>query len=188
MNILSAFIVALGLSMDNFAVTVASGCACRTGIKHSRTFAVSTVFAAAHVVMFAAGWFGGRELGRGLDRFDHWIAFCVLAFIGIKMIKEAFEKKAAPHECRVLSARTVLVLSVATSLDALLVGIALSLTSAPFWLTLWVLAGCVFVTSYAGFFLGCFLGGRFGVVMEAAGGAALLGVGAKVLLNGLGIW
>lgn len=187
MNILSAFVVALGLSMDNFAVTIASGCADRR-MHHGRTLSVSTSFAMAHVLMFCAGWWGGRELGRIIDRFDHWIAFFVLAFIGLKMIKEAFGKKEGPNLCRALSVKTVLALALATSLDALLVGMALSLSYAPFWLTLGFMAACVFVTSYSGFFLGSLLGRRFGSAMEALGGLALVGVGAKVLLSGLGIW
>lgn len=188
MNILSSFIVALGLSMDNFAVTIASGCADRGRIRHGRTFWVSFTFVMAHVIMLCAGWWGGKELGRWIDRFDHWIAFFVLVFIGVKMIKEAFEKKQGPDLCRVLSVKTVLALAVATSLDALLVGMALSLTAAPFALTLAFMAGCVFVTSYTGFFLGSFLGHKFGTLMEVLGGVALAGVGTKVLLSGLGIW
>ncbi len=188
MNILSTFIVALGLSMDNFAVTIASGCADRAQVRHGRTFWVSLAFVTAHVVMLSAGWLGGRELGRFIDRFDHWIAFVVLVFIGVKMIKEAFEKKNGPDLCRRLSAKTVLALAIATSLDALLVGMALSLTAAPFGLTLAFMTGCVFVTSYTGFFLGSYLGKRFGTLMEVLGGLALAAVGTKVLLSGLGIW
>lgn len=188
MNILSALAVALGLSMDNFAVTIASGCGCGKSVRRKHAFWISLSFALAHVLMFGAGWLGGRELGRFIDRFDHWIAFFVLAFIGAKMIKEAFSKKEEPDWCRVISARTVLALAVATSLDALLVGIALSLSSAPFWLTMWFLAGCVFATSYTGFYLGVYLGARFGAAMEALGGLALIAAGSKVLLGGLGIW
>ena len=187
MNILSALVVALGLSMDNFAVTLACGCAdCR--VRHGRTFCVSVSFALAHIIMFCAGWLGGRELGRWMDHFDHWVAFVALVYIGFKMIKETFEKKEGLDLRNLVSAKTVAALAVATSLDALLVGMALSLTAAPFGLTLGFLAVCVFITSYAGFFLGCFLGRRFGKVMEALGGVALVGVGTKVLLSGLGIW
>ena len=187
MNILSALLVALGLSMDNFAVTLACGCAdCR--IRHGRAFGVSVSFTVAHVIMFCTGWWGGAELGRWIDRFDHWIAFVVLVFIGAKMVKESLESKKGPDLQRLVSVRSVAALAVATSLDALLVGMALSLTAAPFWLTLCFMAGCVFVTSYAGFFLGCFLGSRFGRLMEALGGIVLAGVGTKVLLAGLGIW
>ncbi|MBQ7908317.1 MAG: manganese efflux pump [Elusimicrobiaceae bacterium] len=187
MNVLSSFIVALSLSMDNFAVTIASGCSAGRDLRFKHIFSVSMCFVMAHVLMFSAGWFGGKELGRVIDRFDHWAAFVVLVFIGLKMVKEAFEKKENPNLCRIISFKSILALALATSLDALLVGIALSLTAAPFALTLLSMAVCVFVTSYAGFYLGNFLGARFGTAVEVLGGVALAGVGVRVLLSGLGI-
>ncbi len=187
MNVLSSFIVALSLSMDNFAVTIASGCTCGKDLRFKHIFGVSLCFVVAHALMLSAGWFGGKELGRLIDRVDHWLAFLVLCFIGIKMIKEAFEKKENTTLCLIPSFKTILLLAVATSLDALLVGMALSLTRAPYLLTLCFMMGCVFVTSYAGFYLGNFLGRRFGTWMEVLGGVALVGVGTKVLLSGLGI-
>lgn len=187
MSMLSALLVALGLSMDNFAVTIASGC--RGGpIRHKPTLLISFSFALAHILMLSAGWWGGRELGRFLDRFDHWIAFAVLVFIGGKMVKESFQEQAGPNLCHALALKTLLALAVATSLDALGVGMALSLTQAPYVLTLCFMAGCVFITSYSGFFLGAWLGCRFGKVMETLGGLVLCLVGTKVLLSGLGIW
>lgn len=187
MSMLSALFVALGLSMDNFAVTIASGC--RGGqIRHKQTFLISLSFAVAHIIMLSAGWWCGRELGRFFDRFDHWIAFAVLVFIGAKMVKESFEEQTGPNLCHALELKTLLALAVATSLDALGVGMALSLTQAPYVLTLCFMTGCVFVTSYSGFFLGAWLGCRFGKVMETLGGLVLCLVGTKVLLSGLGIW
>ena len=90
--------------------------------------------------------------------------------------------------CVLHSFKTLLALSVATSLDALLVGIGLAFTEAPFWVTVLTLTACVFVTSWAGFYLGAFLGRKFGKVMEALGGLALILIGLKLLLEGLGIW
>lgn len=187
MNVLSSFIVALSLSMDTFAVTIASGCACGRSLRFKHIFSVSACFVLAHVIMLSTGWFCGKELGRFIDKVDHWLAFLVLCFIGIKMVKEAFEKKQEPQLCQLISFKTILVLAVATSLDALLVGVALSLTAAPYFLTLFSMMGCVFVTSYIGFYLGNFLGRRFGTWMEVLGGIALAAVGTKVLLSGLGI-
>lgn len=188
MNILSAFVVALSLSMDNFALTLACGCAERGGLKRAQVLLVGGLFALAHVVLFSAGWLGGREAGILFDRFDHWVAFLVLAFIGLKMVKESFSNKNEPSVCSLFKLRNALTMAVATSLDALFVGVALSITGAPFWLTLVLLAACVMVTSCTGFYLGGWLGKKFGAVMEGLGGAALTAVGIKVLLNGLGIW
>jgi putative Mn2+ efflux pump MntP len=187
MSVLSSFIVALSLSMDNFAVSIASGCACGKELRFKHICGVSLCFVLAHALMLSAGWFGGKELGHFVESVGHWLAFLVLGFIGIKMIKEAFEKKENPTLCQLISFKTISILALATSLDALLVGLALSLTKAPYLLTLGFMTGCVFVTSYAGFCLGNFLGRRFGTWMEVLGGVALVGVGVRVLLIGLGI-
>ena len=174
--------------MDNFAVTVASGCTKSGPLHVKRILLIGASFALAHMVMLSLGWFGGWELGHYIDRWDHWIAFLMLVFVGLKMIKETWENKAAPDFGNGLSLRTMLLLCIATSLDALGVGIALSLEKAPFLATLISMAVCVFVTSYAGFLLGQMLGERFGKVMEVVGGLVLIGLGTKILLNGLGIW
>lgn len=191
MLILSGLLVALSLSMDNFAVTIAAGCAEHCRLRARTVWGVSAAFAAAHFVMFTAGWLCGEQLGRWIDRFDHWVAFAVLVFIGARMVRGAFEKQAdkeASALCRLNTAQTVVALAIATSLDALLVGVALSLTDAPFWLTVITLTFCVLGTSCLGFWLGAKLGHSFGKIMEALGGVALAGIGTKLLLGGLGIW
>lgn len=185
MNILSSLLVALGLSMDNFAVSIASGC-CNRKISWRYSVSVSVLFALAHVVMFSAGWFGGRELGRFISSVDHWIAFVVLAFIGARMVWQARgPEETDPELCRVHTLGTLLMLSVATSIDALLVGVGLSFTAAPYLLTTGTLAVCVLLTSLTGFVLGSYLGRRFGRVMEALGGLALVAIGVKLLVEGL---
>jgi len=188
MNIAAAFAIALGLCMDNFAVTLASGCVHRGPLPIRRILFVATCFMSAHIIMLSLGWLGGWELGQWVNRWDHWVAFGLLAFVGIKMIKESLENEPATDFSQSLSWRTMLFLSLATSLDALGVGIALSLENAPFWMTFIFMAICVFLTSYAGFLLGRLLGRRFGKVMEILGGVALIGIGTKILLSGLGIW
>ena len=191
MLILSGLLVALSLSMDNFAVTIAAGCAEHCRLRARTVWGVSAAFTAAHFVMFTAGWLCGEQLGRWIDRFDHWVAFAVLVFIGARMVRGAFEKQAdkeASALCRLNTAQTVVALAIATSLDALLVGVALSLTDAPFWLTVITLTFCVLGTSCLGFWLGAKLGRSFGKIMEALGGVALAGIGTKLLLGGLGIW
>lgn len=188
MNILSALLVALGLSMDNLAVTVASGCSHQNKIPPSYIGKVSALFAVAHFMMFSVGWLGGAGVDRYIGAVDHWIAFGILAFIGARMVKEAQNPQVEKETGVLHSFKTLLALSVATSLDALLVGIGLAFTGVPFWVTVVTLVLCVFVTSWAGFYLGAFLGCRFGKVMETLGGLALILIGLKLLLEGLGIW
>ena len=99
--------------MDNFAVTIAAGCAEHCRLRARTVWGVSAAFAAAHFVMFAAGWFCGEQLGRWIDRFDHWIAFAVLVFIGVRMVCGAFGKKddeEASALCRLNTAKTILAL------------------------------------------------------------------------------
>lgn len=187
MNAVSCFIVAFGLSMDNLAVCIASGCCSGGKLRFGKMLFACLCFTAAHILMFCAGWFGGRELGRWAEAFGHWIAFLGLVLIGIKMVKEALHKKQTALVCRSLSVQTLFVLALATSLDALLVAMALSLTAAPFLKTLLFMAVCVFATGMVGFYLGRFLGRRFGTIMEVLGGVALAAIGVRVLLNGLGI-
>lgn len=191
MQIWSSLLVAMSLSMDNFAVTIAAGCAEHCRLRIRTVLAVSLSFALAHFVMFSAGWLCGAQLGKHIDRFDHWIAFAVLAFIGGRMIKGAFEppqKDESAELCRLNTPKTIVALAIATSLDALLAGVGISFTPAPFGLTAGALAVCVLVTSCSGFWLGALLGRRFGKVMEALGGGALVFIGVKLLLEGLGIW
>lgn len=188
MNILSSLLVALGLSMDNWAVTIASGCAHREAIAKTYIFKVSTLFAAAHFVMFAAGWLCGAGVGKYIGAVDHWIAFLILLVIGARMVKESREAQAEADVCTLHSFKTLCALAVATSLDALLVGMGLAFTAAPFWLTVATLTVCVFVTSWSGFYVGAYLGRKFGKVMEALGGIVLMLIGVKLLLEGVGIW
>ena len=187
MNLVTSLAIALGLCMDNFAVTLASGCGHRGPLLKSHILLAGSCFALAHVVMFSVGWFGGWELGQRMNRWDHWLAFALLVFVGLKMIKESVENEPAPDFSRSISWRMLLFLSLATSLDALGVGAALSLENAPFLITLLFMALCVFLTSYVGFVLGRLLGRRFGKIMEIAGGIVLIGLGGKILLSGLGI-
>ncbi len=187
MNILSSFLVAVGLSMDNLAVTVSAGCSRSTHNCGRLIIQVSVLFALMHFVMFAVGFESGtwvhasRTLGA-------WIAFAILVFIGLRMIKNAF----GPGEevsCPIFtSLKTQLALAVATSLDALFVGAGLALAGAPFWQTQAALVVCVFLTSLCGFYLGHYLGKKFGRNMEITGGAVLMLLGIKVLLEGIGIW
>ena len=173
--------------MDNLAVTVSAGCGRSSHSCIRLIVQVSLLFALAHFVMFSLGFEGGVlvHVGRTLGA---WVACAILVFIGGRMIKNAFCETDKVEGTIFTSLKTQLALAVATSLDALFVGAGLAFAGAPFWQTQIALALCVFVTSLCGFYLGHYLGQKFGRNMEVAGGAVLMLLGIKVLLEGMGIW
>lgn len=187
MNILPSFLVAVGLSMDNLAVTVSAGCSRSSHSCWRLIVQVSLLFTLAHFMMFALGFEGGVlvHAGRSLGA---WIACGILVFIGVRMIKNAFGETGEVACPIFTSLRTQISLALATSLDALFVGAGLALAQAPFWQTQAALTVCVFCTSLCGFYLGHYLGKKFGRNMEIIGGAVLVFLGLKVLLEGIGIW
>lgn len=187
MNILSSFLVAAGLSMDNLAVTVSAGCSRSRHSSARLIVQVSVLFALAHFVMFAVGFEGGVLLHVGRS-WGAWIACAILATIGIRMIASACKNEPEPACPIFTSLKVQLGLAVATSVDALLVGAGMSLAGAPFWQTQGALVFCVFGTSLCGFYLGGYLGRKFGRNMEIVGGSVLILLGIKVLLEGVGIW
>ena len=187
MNILSSFLVAAGLSMDNLAVTLAAGCERNAQGRPRLTLQVSLLFALAHFVMFALGYEGGAlvHISRSVGP---WVACGILAFIGVHMIKNAFEQHLPSRGEIFTSLHTQVALALATSLDALFVGAGMALAREPFWQTQAALALCVFITSFSGFYVGRCLGKKFGRNVEIAGGSVLVFLGVKILLEGTGIW
>ena len=184
---LSSFLVAAGLSMDNLAVTVSAGCSQQVKGHARMLWQVSLLFALAHFIMFTIGFDGGVLLHAG-KAIAPWIACAILVFIGLHMIKNAFTPKGKEQVPVLNSLRTQIMLAVATSVDALLVGAGLALATVSFWQTTIALVLCVFVTSLCGFYLGRYLGYKFGRNMEILGGLVLVFLGVKVLLEGVGIW
>lgn len=185
MNILSSFLVAAGLSMDNMAVTVSAGCSHRNHVPYHLAGQISLLFSLAHFVMFSIGFEGG-VLAHAGQRVGAWVACTLLVIIGVHMILNAFH----PDEVQqgvFASVKTQLFLAIATSLDALFVGTGMGLSHAAYWQTVLAVTGCVFVTSWGGFYAGHYLGKKFGPKMEIAGGCVLVLLGIKVLLDGISI-
>ena len=180
----------IGVSQQrNLAVTISAGCAARSRIALKRQMLASSCFTLAHLVMFSCGWFLGRGVGRYIDAIDHWVAFGILVWIGSHMIWESWHHSEEGQDfSRRIFGRALFWLAFATSVDAWLVGMGLSLVHAPFVLTATTMAISVFLTSCLGFYFGAWLGRKFGQRMEMVGGIALILLGVKLLLEGLGIW
>ena len=188
MVLLSALLVALSLSMDNLAVTVAAGCAARGRIPVREELTAGLAFALAHLLMFSGGWGLGTGVGHFVKQYAPWVACGILVCIGIHMVWSAWKESDHPHAVPRLHGKTLLWLALATSIDAWLVGMGLAFTNAPFTLTVLSMTVLVFITSWVGFYFGTWLGEKFGRRMEILGGITLVGLGAKLLLEGLGIW
>ncbi len=187
MNIVSSFLIAASLSMDNLAVTISVGCTQHLKGHRGTIWQISLLFSLAHLVMFSIGYEGGTLLHAG-----HVVGAVLscgfLVWIGARMVHAAWRPKTQPDDCTLLhSFKTQVALAVATSLDALWAGVGMAFSSAVFWQVVSALVACVFITSLSGFYLGQFLGRTFGRKMEIIGGMVLILFGGKVLLEGVGI-
>jgi putative Mn2+ efflux pump MntP len=175
--------IGVGLAMDTFAVSIATGGVYRQlHIKHALRMAL--FFGGFQALMPLLGWFAGEKLSGFISSYDHWVAFGLLAFIGGKMIYEAFEIKdveSRPQDPSNLG--VLLALSVATSIDALVVGITLTLVTKSIFEAVLVIGVITFVISYVGWELGKRAGHFFENKIEILGGLILIAIGLKILLS-----
>ncbi len=185
MNLWIILGIALALAMDAVAVSISCGIALK---KHRilQALRISGSFGLFQAVMPVVGWLAGLGFRRLIERYDHWIGFCLLVFIGCRMIYESVhvgEKKLDPTRPGVL-----FVLSVATSIDALAVGFSFSLLKTGIIGPVLLIGAVTFILS----FMAVLTGRRFGILfekkVEIAGGLILIGIGTKILLDHLGIW
>ncbi len=184
-------LVALGLSMDAFAVSVSSGI-CIPNLKFRHGLRAAASFGFFQFLMPLAGYFAGAVFRDLIREYDHWIAFGLLAFVGAKMIKEGFEVRTEAacdeEELRrrnILDPGTLVLLSFATSIDALAVGLSLSVLGQPIMLPAVIIGVLTFLVCLGGCEFGKRLGAVFERWAEVAGGAVLIGIGVKILAEHL---
>lgn len=191
MDILTLLILAIGLSMDAFAVSVCKGLAIGKTTFGQKSIA-GAWFGGFQALMPVVGYFLGVGFNDVISNYDHWIAFVLLALIGANMIREAFKKDDGCQACedekvagRSLSATKMLPLAVATSIDALIVGVSFAFLDVNIW---WAAAFIGFTTfwfSVAGVGIGTAFGTRYKSKAEIVGGVILILIGLKVLLEHL---
>jgi manganese efflux pump family protein len=186
--LIELLLVAVGLSMDAFAVAMGKGL-CMQKIQVRCATVIALFFGFFQALMPTIGWFLGRQFYRQIGSLDHWIAFALLAFIGLKMIWEATRGRNAeekPCEYKI-NYGELLALSIATSIDALAAGITFAFLDMSI-LPVAAVIGCVtFLISFAGVAIGQRFGMRFRSKAEIFGGAVLVLIGLKILLEHLGI-
>ena len=185
MGILELLLLSVGLAMDAFAVSICKGLALeRVTLKHAAI--VGAWFGVFQALMPTIGYFLGSAFEQYITAFDHWIAFALLALIGGNMIREALHPEEDSADAS-LGFRTMLLLAIATSIDALAVGVTFAFLQVNLLASVLMIGIITFGISMAGVKLGSVFGNRYQARAELAGGAILILLGVKILLEHLGI-
>ena len=176
MTLLEIFLIGIGLSMDAFAVAICKGLAMPNKVDKKGALLIALYFGVFQAMMPTLGWLLGSQFARYVTRLAPWIAFILLAWIGGNMIRESLSKE-------------LLVLAVATSIDALAVGVTFSMLELAVSIAVAViLIGCTtFVISLAGVYVGNVFGAKYKSKAEFVGGAILILIGVKILLEHFGV-
>ena len=190
MTLLEIFLVAIGLSMDAFAVAICKGLAMPT-VNKKQTLLIGAYFGVFQALMPLTGWLLGSQFARHVTKMAPWIAFVLLAWIGGSMIRESLSKKEEDEEPEPVELRhkELFILAVATSIDALAVGVSFSMVELAIPIgAAAALIGCTtFAISVGGVFVGHIFGARYKNRAEFVGGAILLLIGVKILLEHFGV-
>lgn len=190
MTLLEIFLIGIGLSMDAFAVAICKGLAMPDKMDRKGALLIALYFGVFQAVMPALGWLLGSQFARYVTQMAPWIAFVLLAWIGGSMIRESLSKEEKEEaEMGAVSHKELLVLAVATSIDALAVGVTFSMLELAVSIGAAVaLIGCTtFVISLGGVYVGNVFGARYKGKAEFVGGAILILIGVKILLEHFGV-
>ncbi len=190
MTLLEIFLIGIGLSMDAFAVAICKGLAMPDKVDRKGALLIALYFGVFQAVMPALGWLLGSQFARYVTQMAPWIAFVLLAWIGGSMIRESLSKEEKEEaEMGAVSHKELLVLAVATSIDALAVGVTFSKLELAVSIGAAVaLIGCTtFVISLGGVYVGNVFGARYKGKAEFVGGAILILIGVKILLEHFGV-
>ena len=189
MGILELFLIGVSLSMDAFAVAVCHGLSMpKLNLRHGAVIAL--FFGGFQALMPFLGWLLGSQFAQYIESVDHWVAFGLLALIGGNMVREALspedeEESACPAADR-LDLKRLFMMAVATSIDALAVGITFAFFSVPIGLAVSIIGVTTFCISLGGVVIGNFFGTRYKQRAELTGGIVLILLGTKILLEHLG--
>lgn len=178
--------IAVALAMDAFAVSISYGCRART-MTLQNTLTIALFFGFFQTFMPVIGWLAGSAFASIINSFDHWAAFAILLYIGIRMIHEGLKSDDSSGTSCVdefkLSYKKLFLLSIATSIDALAVGLSLALIDYPIAVPAMVIGIVTFVFSFAGIKMGCTLNGLLGRKVEIFGGIILILIGIKIVME-----
>lgn len=186
MSLWSIVLIALGVSADAFAASIASGVKMRT-LRYRYVAEIALTFAVFQMVMPLIGWALASQFSAFLAPFDHWVAFGLLGIIGLKMIWDAFhlDDDHTVEDGRV-NFRQLLLLGLATSIDAAAIGVSLALLDVSIVQAVLIIGAITFIVAFLGVVLGQKIGSKFRKPAEIIGGLVLIGIGVRILVDHLG--
>lgn len=183
MGLLTILLISVGLAMDAFAVSISSGIAIKR-LEIKSFIKIGSFFGMFQGIMPILGWSLGNNFAKNVESYSKWIAFFLLILIGGKMIYESFVIEEDLEKKDILSMLNLLFLAIATSIDALAVGITFSVLKINILEPAIIIGGVTFILSIIGVYIGNKLGDLFGNKIEIIGGVILIGIGIKILIVG----
>ncbi|MCC7551591.1 MAG: manganese efflux pump MntP family protein [Methanobacterium sp.] len=183
MDVFSMFFLAVGLAMDSFSVSITRGMILKCNLKYA--FIIALFFGVFQALMPVAGWLAGEQLAVLVKLWAPWIAFILLLIIGGKMVYEGLSHAEEDEICQIFSIKDILVLSIATSIDAFAVGVSFAFLNTPILLPILIIGLVTFALSFIGVYIGKRVGHLFEGKIEVLGGVILIGIGLKILLENL---
>lgn len=187
MTFFELFLIGIGLSMDAFAVSICKGLSMQK-IDKKYTLCIGLFFGGFQALMPLTGYLLGSRFSGYIERFDHWIAFVLLALIGFNMIKESREEEKEEEKPYAgVNFKELLILAVATSIDALAVGVSFAFLGVRIAPAVTLIGCTTFVLTLVGVWVGNLFGSRYKSRAELTGGIILILIGVKILLEHLGV-
>lgn len=184
MDFITITAIALGLSFDTFAVSLSCGVV-NFRIIFRQAVRIAFVLAFFQGGLTIAGYFLGSAISSSLKTIDHWIALCLLVFLGLKMIVDGLKKKEKTEPVDYTNSLILVTMAIGTSIDAFAVGISFALLEVQIWFAGLIIAGVTFLASMSAIRIGKSAGEKLGQRVEIAGGLILIAIGIKIFLEHL---
>lgn len=181
MDFITLLLLAIGLCFDTFAVSVSSGII-KKEILFWQAVRIAIILAAFQAVMPLIGWLGGISIKGWIEPFDHWIALGILTLLGVKMLIES-QKESEDKNINPLDIKVIISMAIATSIDALAVGISFAIIQVNMILAVFTIGSVTFIASMLGILFGKKTGSHLGQKMEIIGGLILIAIGVKIVLE-----
>jgi len=183
MSLPTIFLIALSMAMDAFAVSLCSGVKIGPGPRPA--FRIAFHFGLFQALLPILGWLFGNTIEPLVKGFDHWVAFGLLAFVGIRMIRSGLSKEEEESLKDPSRGWTMVMLSIAVSIDALAIGLSLAFLGVTIWTPALVIGLVTGALSLIGLRMGNSFGKRFGKPVEILGGLVLIGIGVRIVVSHL---